>query len=254
MTYNVPATWDLPTILKTCQKVGIAAVECRTTHKHGVEPTLTADERKTVKKQFADAGIVFWGCGTVCEFHAADEAVVKNNIEDCKKFVDLVKDLGGLGVKVRPNGVAKGQTAEQANAQIGTALKECGKAAGNAGIEICVEVHGNVSAIPKNMRAMMDACDHKSVGVTWNSNPTDLVEGKLDAGFDLLKKFVKSCHINDLTNDKAGKYPYRELFEKLRGIGYDRYTMCEVGKVYEPEAGLQFLTEYKELWDSLAKE
>ncbi|HEY2910759.1 MAG TPA: sugar phosphate isomerase/epimerase, partial [Gemmataceae bacterium] len=31
VTYNVPATWDLPTILKVCQEVGIAAVECRTT-------------------------------------------------------------------------------------------------------------------------------------------------------------------------------------------------------------------------------
>ncbi len=253
VTYNVPATWDLPTILKTCQKVGIAAVECRTTHKHGVEPTLTADERKTVKKHFADAGIVFWGCGSVCEFHAADEAVVKKNIEECKRFVDLVKDLGGLGVKVRPNGVAKGHTVEQACTQIGTALKECGKAAGDAGIEICVEVHGAVSAIPKNMRAMMDACGHKSVGVTWNSNATDIIDGKLDEGFDLLKKLIRSCHINDLTNDKAGKYPYRDLFKKLRGIGYDRYTMCEVGKTYEPEAGLKFLTEYKELWDSLAK-
>ena len=253
VTYNVPATWDLPTILKTCQKVGIAAVECRTTHKHGVEPTLTADERKTVKKQFADAGIVFWGCGSVCEFHAADYAVVKKNIEECKRFVDLVKDLGGLGVKVRPNGVAKGHTVDQACAQIGTALKECGKAAGDAGIEICVEVHGAVSAIPMNMRAMMDACGHKSVGVTWNSNATDLIEGKLDEGFDLLKAFIKSCHINDLTNDKAGKYPYRDLFKKLRGIGYDRYTMCEVGKTYEPEAGLKFLTEYKELWNSLVR-
>jgi sugar phosphate isomerase/epimerase len=253
VTYNVPATWDLPTILKTCQKVGIAAVECRTTHKHGVEPTLTADERKTVKKRFADAGIIFWGCGSVCEFHSADEAVVKKNIEDCKKFIDLVKELGGIGVKVRPNGVAKGHTVEQANTQIGTALKECGKAAGDAGIEICVEVHGAVSAIPKNMRAIMDACGHKSVGVTWNSNATDLIDGKLDEGFDLLKRYIRSCHINDLTNDKAGKYPYRDLFKKLRGIGYDRYTMCEVGKTYEPEAGLKFLMEYKELWDNLAK-
>ena len=92
---------------------------------------------------------------------------------------------------------------------------------------------------------------HKSVGVTWNSNATDIIDGKLDEGFDLLKPFIKSCHINDLTNDKAGKYPYRDLFKKLRGIGYDRYTMCEVGKTYEPEAGLKFLTEYKELWDSL---
>src|SRR5207237_6511613 len=132
VTYNVPKDWDLPTLLKVCKEVGIAAIECRTTHKHGVEPSLTADQRKDVKKQFADAGIVFWGCGSVCEFHSADSAVVKKNIETCKEFVQLAADLGGKGVKVRPNGVGKGQTVEQACKQIGEALIPCGKAAAEA--------------------------------------------------------------------------------------------------------------------------
>ena len=205
-----------------------------------------------MKKQFADSGVVFWGCGSVCEFHSDQPAVVKKHVEDCKQFIGLVKELGGTGVKVRPNGVAKGMTEEAACTQIGKALMECGKAAADAGVEIWVEVHGNPTQKPKLMRAIMDACGHKSVGVTWNSNPTDILDGKLDAGFDLLKGFVKSCHINDLTNDKAGKYPYRDLFAKLRGIGYDRYTLCEVGKSYSPEEGLKFLTDYKKLWNELA--
>jgi len=251
VTYNVAATWDLPTILKTCQTVGIAAVECRTTHKHGVEPGLTPDQRKDVKKQFADSGVKFWGSGSTCEFHSDKPEVVAKNIEDCKRFIDLVKDLGGTGVKVRPNGVAKGMTVEAACAQIGKALTECGKAAADAGVEICVEVHGAVTALPKNMRAIMDACGHKSVGVTWNSNATDLIGGKIDTAFDLLKPFIKSCHITDLTQDKAGKYPYRDLFAKFRAMGYDRYTLCEVGKSYPPAEGLKFLTGYKKLWDEL---
>ena len=75
VTYNVPKDWDLPTLLKVCKAVGIAAIECRTTHAHKVEPTLTAEQRKAVKQQFADAGVVFWGCGSVCEFHSTDPAV-----------------------------------------------------------------------------------------------------------------------------------------------------------------------------------
>lgn len=208
VTYNVPANWDLPTILATCKEVDIAAVECRTTHKHGVEPSLSADERRRVKGQFADAGVVFWGCGSVCEFHSADPAVVKKNVEECKRFIGLVKDLGGTGVKVRPNGVAKGMTPEQACEQIGQALKLCGAVAADAGVEIWVEVHGSVTQLPANMKRIMDACGHPAVGVTWNSNQTDLVNGSLDAGFDLLAKHIKSCHINDLNNLK---YPYRAV-------------------------------------------
>jgi sugar phosphate isomerase/epimerase len=253
VTYNVPKDWDLPTLLSICKDVGIAGIECRTTHKHGVEPTLNVDERRKVKRQFADSGVVFWGSGSVCEFHSADPAVVKKNVEDCKAFVKLVADLGGKGVKVRPNGVAKGQTVEQACDQIGKALIQCGKAAEDVGVEIWVEVHGAVTQLPKNMKTIMDACGHDSVGVTWNSNPTDVVNGSISENFDLLAKHIKSVHINDLTNDKAGKYPYRELFKKLSAIGYDRYTLCEVGKAYEPKEGKAFFDGYKKLWDELVK-
>ncbi len=249
VTYNVARDWDLPTILRICKQVGITAVECRTTHKHGVEPSLTAAQRKDVKKQFADSGVVFWGCGSTCEFHSADPAVVRKNVEDCKRFLGLVKDLGGKGVKVRPNGVARGMTPEQACEQIGKALIDCGKAAADAGLEIWVEVHGNPTSRPKLMRRIMDVCHHPAVGVTWNSNPTDLIDGSLDTGFDLLAKFIKSCHINDLW----GKYPYRDLFGRLKGIGYDRYTLCEVGKAYSPEAGVKFLADYKAKWTELTR-
>jgi sugar phosphate isomerase/epimerase len=253
VTYNVPANWDLPTLLKVCKEVGIAAVECRTTHKHGVEPTLTVQQRQDVKKQFADSGIVFWGCGSVCEFHSADPEVVKKNVEECKRFVDLVKEIGGRGVKVRPNGVSKDVDPQKTFEQIGKALIECGKAASDAGIEICVEVHGPVTQVPKNMKTIMDACGHPSIGVTWNSNATDVEKGSVAASFELLKPFIKSCHINDLEIDEKGKYPYRELFKLFRGMGYDRYTMCEVGKSYDVAEGTVFLKKYKELWEKLVR-
>src|SRR5690606_28715517 len=109
--------------------------------------------------------------GSTCEFHASDPAVVRKNVEVCKRFVGLVKELGGKGVKVRPNGVPKGADPQQTFEQIGRALVACGKAAADAGVEIWVEVHGAVTALPKNMRAIMDACGHPAVGVCWNSNP-----------------------------------------------------------------------------------
>lgn len=253
VTYNVPKDWDLLTLLKVCKETGIAAIECRTTHKHGVEPTLTAEQRKDVRKQFADSGVVFWGCGSVCEFHSDKPEVVKKNIEDCKEFIRLVHDLGGTGVKVRPNGVPKGADEQKTFEQIGKALLECGKAAEGFGVEIWVEVHGAITQIPKNMKTIMEACGHKSVGVTWNSNATDIENGSVAKSFDMLKPWIKSCHINDLENDAKGKYPYRELFKLLRGIGYDRYTMCEVGTAYDPIKGAAFFKEYKATWEKLVK-
>lgn len=253
VTYNVPKDWDLPTLLKVCKEVGIAAVECRTTHKHGVEPTLTAEQRKEVKKQFADSGVVFWGCGSACEFHSADPAVVKKNIEETKQFVGLAKDLGGRGVKVRPNGVPKGADEQKTYEQIGRALQECGKAAADAGVEIWVEVHGAITQIPKNMKAIMVACGHKAVGVCWNSNGPDIENKSVAKSFEMLKPWLKSCHINDLDNDANGKYPYRELFKLLRESSYDRYTLCEYGKPFGVAEGTAFLKKYKETWEKLVR-
>ena len=141
----------------------------------------------------------------------------------------------------------------QAVAQIGKALAECGKAAESAGVEIWVEVHGpkESTAQPKVMRAIMDACGHKAVGVTWNSNDGEAVNGSIADGFELLKGHITSCHINDLGKDKKGVYPYRELFKKLAEIKYDRYTLCEVGTAVKPDDGEKWLADYHKQWKEL---
>ena len=53
ITYNVSKNLDLPTLLDVCQKTGIAAVELTTTHKHGVEPSLSARQRKEIEEEQA---------------------------------------------------------------------------------------------------------------------------------------------------------------------------------------------------------
>ena len=254
VTYNVAASWTLPVLLKVCKEVGISPVELRTTHAHGVEPSLSKDRRKEVRKQFADAGVEVWGCGTTCEFHSPDKAKRDAQIELCKRFVELVADIGGKGVKVRPNDLPKGVEFSKTLEQIGKSLVPCGKAAKDAGVEIWVEVHGRGTAHPPHMKTVMEQCGHPSVGLTWNSNATDVQKGSVKEYFGLLSPWIKSCHINDLYKDHSGEYPYRELFALLRGIGYDRATLCEVGRVWKDDAaGAEFLRYYKGLWTELAR-
>src|SRR5262249_40005206 len=174
VTYNIAKDWDVPTIVGVCKRVGLGPVELRTTHKHGVEPSLTAAQRDEVRKRFADAGVEIWGCGTVCEFQAPDAATVHKNVETCKQFVQLVHDLGGRGVKVRPNGLPKQVPVEKTLEQIGKALIECGKAGADYGVEIWVEVHGAGTSHPPHCKTIMEHCGHPKVGLTWNSNATDI--------------------------------------------------------------------------------
>jgi sugar phosphate isomerase/epimerase len=254
VTYNLAALWNLDTLLDVCKSTGVSPVEFRTTHKHGVEPSLTKEQRKEVRKKCADAGVAIWGCGTTCEFHSEDAAVVQKNIETCKEFVQLVADLGGRGVKVRPNGRGKNVPIEKSLEQIGKSLIPCGKAAEDAGVEIWVEVHGKETAHPPHMKTVMQHCGHPKVGLTWNSNKDDIVDGSVEKYFKLLQPWIRSCHINELYKDEAGVYPYRELFRLFRESGYDRVTLCEVGRtVADPEMGKEMLRYYKALWTELAR-
>lgn len=249
VTYNVPKDWDLETLLRILRETGLQAVEFRTTHAHGVEPSLDATRRQEVKRRCADAGIKQVSLGSVCEFHSPDPAVVRRNIETCADFVRLAKDIGALGVKVRPNGLPKEVPVERTIEQIGAALKECGAFAQDQGVEIWVEVHGAGTQEPANMRAIMDACGHPSVGINWNSNPTDVQNGSVRSAFELLKPFLKSVHINQLDSG----YPYRELFALLREADFRRYTLIEVATPVPPEKGVEFYTGYRRQWLELAR-
>ena len=244
VTYNLARDWDLETIISNCEKTGFAGVELRTTHKHGVEPSLSKQQREEVMKRFADSKVRLVSLGTTCEYESPDSAMVEKNIEETRRWCELAQDLGCLGVKVRPNGfprdVPHGQTLEQ----IGHALAKCGEIARDHGVEIWMEVHGEGTQIAANARQILSVANHPRVGACWNSNPTDVENGSVGQSFELLKPWIRSCHINNLDSDA---YPWHELFSLLRSINFDRCTFAEVG---EPSCEpLRFMSYYHAVWD-----
>src|SRR4051794_35068003 len=142
VTYNLARDWDLPTLIRNCEETGFEAVELRTTHAHGVEPELDAAGRERVRELFAGTPVRLLGLGTTCEFHSPDPAVVRENVERCREFALLARDVGAKGVKVRPNGFPEGVPVERTLEQIGKALRECGEAAAPLGVQVWLEVHG----------------------------------------------------------------------------------------------------------------
>lgn len=244
VTYNVLKDMDLETLIRTLESAGFAAVELRTTHKHGVEVTLSAEERAKVKARFAASKVRLVSFGSTCEFHSPDPAVRRKNIDMGKQWVDLAHDTGAWGVKVRPNAFPPGVPRETTIQNIGDALRELGEYGKGRGVEIWLEVHGRETQLPVHAAAMMRATRHPSVGLCWNSNPPDVIDGSVKQNFELLRPWIKSCHINELISG----YPYRELFALLRRSGYDRYTLAECPESPQPE---RFLKYYSALWQEL---
>ena len=229
VTYNIGKDWDVPTLIKNLTTVGMDGVELRTTHAHGVEISLTAAQRAEVRKQFEASPIAIAGLGTTCEYHAADPAVVRKNIDETKQWVQLAKDLGCPSVKVRPNGLRKDVPEDVTLQQIGKALKECGQAAADAGVRIQVEVHGaETQRIPRMVKMLEYADRHPGVWICWNSNPTDLMDGGFDKNFALLKDRIGQVHMRDLYVEE---YPWQRLIGNLQAMKFQGYCFAELGEV-----------------------
>lgn len=242
VTYNLAKDWDVPTIIKNCELTGFEAVELRTTHKHGVEPSLSKERRAEVKSRFGGSKVRLLSLGSVCEFHSPDQAVVRKNVEECKRFLELAHDIGGLAVKVRPNGIPAEVSEQKTIAQIGAALRECGETAKGHGVEVWVEVHGKDSCQPERMAKMMEAADHPNVGICWNSNQEDLTGASVKPGFTRLKPWLRNSHINELWKPE---YPWRELFGLMKSAGYNRYCLAEIPETSDPIRLMRF---YRALW------
>ena len=250
VTYNLAKSWDLDTIVARCEAHGIAAAELRTTHAHGVEVTTGPQERARVKRLFEDSAIRQLSLGSTCEYHSTDTAELEANVEETKRYIELAEAIGAVGVKVRPNGFHedRGVVKEATLEQIGRALRRCGEAAGGTGVAVWLEVHGRGTDHPPHIARIMEEADHPHVGVCWNSNPADVVDGSVRQYFQLLRPWLMSVHINNLWDEA---YPYRELFALLRDSGYSGYCLAEIAEESsEPDT---FLRYYKALFRELTR-
>ncbi|MCP4311625.1 MAG: sugar phosphate isomerase/epimerase [Bacteroidetes bacterium] len=225
VTYLWGKDWDLPTLIANCEKTGFLGVELRTQHAHGVETSLSAGEREEVKKRFANSPVTCVGYGSNYEYHSTDLAEVKGNIEGTKAYLQLCKDIGATGIKVKPNGIPEEVSREKTIEQIATSLNEVGRYASDLGQVIRVEVHGKVSQEIPNMKAIFEQVTEKSVTMCWNCNDQDLLDPGLEANFHSVKRwFGDTVHIRELD---VGEYPYQQLMNLFTEMKYQGWILLE---------------------------
>tara|TARA_R110001606_G_scaffold4824_1_gene22719 strand:+ start:14139 stop:15032 length:894 start_codon:yes stop_codon:yes gene_type:complete len=247
VTYQWGKDWDLPTLIANCEKTGLLGVELRTEHAHGVETSLSASQRAEVKKRFADSPVKCLGYGSNFDYHHADQARVRKNIEGTKQYLQLCKDIGSTGIKVKPNGFPDGVSKEKTIAQIAASFNECGKFAADLGLVVRVEVHGEGTQELPNMKAIFEQVTEESVKMCWNCNDQDLWEPGLEANFNSVKKwFGDTVHIRELN---VGEYPYQQLMNLFNGIKYDGWILLEART--EPADRVAAMKEQLQLFNKM---
>lgn len=249
VTYMWGADWDLPTLIENCSKAGVGGVELRVEHAHKVDPSLTDAQRKEVRARFEGSAVELIGMGTNYEFHSNDLDVVKKNIASAKDYIKLSHDIGGSGVKVKPNGLRKDVPKEKTLEQIGKSLAELGDFAVGFGQEIRLEVHGGVTNLG-DIRTIMEIAKADNVRVCWNSNKPDLEGEGIEANFAKVKDFLgHTLHMRRA--DEPG-YPWDKLAKLLVDADYDGWTCLEAHDKVQGDR-VEALIKQRELWMGMVK-
>jgi len=248
VTYMWGADWDLPTLLANCKKTNVLGVELRTTHAHKVEPTLDDKQRGEVAARFAGEGVVCVGIGSDERYDSPDPAVVKKAVERTKEFVRLSHDIGGSGVKVKPNDFHPNVAREKTIEQIGKTLNELGEYASGFGQQIRLEVHGQCAPLPV-IKQIMDVATNDNVAICWNSNKTDLADGGLEANFNLVRKrWGATCHIHEL---ESPDYPHQQLVSLLVKTKWEGWLLME--NASKPADRVAAMAQQRKLFDEMLK-
>jgi sugar phosphate isomerase/epimerase len=246
-TYLWGKDWDLPTLITNCEKSGLLGVELRHHHAHGVEPHLSKDERKEVKKRFNDSPVTLVGYGPNTFFHQTDPEELKASMELTREYIILSHDTGGSGVKVQPNQFNEGVPREKTIEQIGKALNEMGKFGSDHGQQIRLEVHGPETAQLPNIAAILEVADHPNVTVCWNSNDEDLMGEGLEYNFNLVKdRFGDIAHVRELN---VGDYPYQQLMDLFVDMNYKGWILLECRT--EPADLVEAMREQKAVFNRM---
>ena len=245
-TYMWAAEWDIPTILKNCNELDIKGVELRVDHAHKVNPDFSPKQRSEVKRQFTEAGVQLLGIGTNTQFDSPDKWKLDGNLSLAMQYIKLSHDIGGSGVKVKPNNlhVKDGVEKDKTLVQIGKCLVELGDYSLGFGQEIRLEVHGDVTDLA-DIAKIMEVANADNVRVCWNCNPADLAGPGIEKNFALVKEHLgHTIHIHE-QND--GKYPYDKLAKLLVEADYDGWVLMEAAS--KVDDAVKALAEHRELWD-----
>ncbi len=243
-TLGCPA-WEWGKILEFARAHEFAAIELRGlqgTMDLPARPEFQADRIGESKKEVAAKNLKIACVSSSAQLHDADPEKRKQQIADAKRFIDLAASLGAPNVRVFGNNIQGPK--DQAVSRVASGLHELGSYAGDHGVAVIIESHGDFTDSP-TLYEILTRADSPNVGLLWDAHHT-FVSGKEDPEFTVRKvgKFIRHTHLKDSVPAGDGRryvltghgdVPVRKQVEVLAASGYTGCYTFEWEKVWHPE-------------------
>lgn len=234
-TYMLPQFLSFDESLTLAKVSGCAGIDFRTGHMyaHGVELERTLDERKVMRRKLEDHYLEVASLNTGYKFDSKIAEERRDNIEGAKKTCQLAADLGCDKVRVFGNDITY-DNAQDCVAAVADAIGEIAGYASGLGVNVMLEMHGQFNYWGYVLDVMRQV-NQPNVGILYNCDLRDLVNGSCIETFRRVEDHVMHIHMKDVTTG----YPYVQLFEELLRIDYTGYLSAELKETSDPTRVMQ---------------
>ena len=206
-------------------------------HRHGVELDATQEHLREAKARFADSGIVLSCIATGCRFGGCMSQERAAQVERLKRYIGLAERVGAQNIRIFADPVPK--TPVELAQTLGWAaegIRACDALAGEAGVALCLETHGNLTAA--YVSEVLHLAEARHTFVNWHAAHHVRHGEPVSVAYAHVRGNIRHVHVNFGT---AGALPStdRESLILLADDAYAGFVSVEVINPPDSDAVLQ---------------
>ena len=164
-------------------------------HGHGVELDATPEQLREAKARFADSGIALSCIATGCRFVNEDAQERAAQVELLKRYIGLAETMGAQNIRIFGDPVPKTPVeVAQTLSWEAEGIRACDALAGEAGVALCLETHGNL--IASYVSEVIHRAEAQHTFVNWHAAHHVRHEQSVDVAYAHLRGKIRHAHVN----------------------------------------------------------
>lgn len=215
-------------------------------HGHGVELDSTPQQLSEARARFADNGIALSCIATGVRFVYADAQKRAEQVELLKRYIELSEKMGAKNIRIFGDPVPKTpvEVAQTLDWEA-DGIRACDGLAGEAGVALCLETHGNL--IASYVAEVLYRAEAQHTFVNWHAAHHVRHGQPVDVAYVHLRDKVRHAHVNF---GDSGPLPDTEK-DSLALLAQDGYTGFVSIEVINPPDSDATLQRHAELYAAL---
>ncbi|MBT3274254.1 MAG: sugar phosphate isomerase/epimerase [Spirochaetales bacterium] len=235
MSFSVPGA-TLSELFDLAREYGYEGIEPRidAEHGHGIETSMSADERQEVKRMAAARGVEIGCLATSLQFALPEKA--DETIAYSREVINLAGDLGCPMLRVFGGDYGESVSREQATELCITGLSAVADYAHEQNVVLAFETH-DAWTDPDLVVSLIEKVNSPAVRVNWDfMHPLRQSGVSIEKSFEILQDLIAHVHVHDGNLDLdnlqvlpmgTGEIDHKIAIRLLRESGYTGYISGE---------------------------